>query len=108
MKLDEKNVNSVTNNFLDTVNSVLNKYVPLKKVNKYKLTLKNPWITSGIQKSIYIKIKLLKKFINRKYPQIKAVFHEQYLLFIISKFIIQISLKIIEITLKILGKESKL
>ena len=108
LKLDEKNVNSVTNNFLDTVNSVLNKYVPLKKVNKYKLTLKNPWITSGIQKSIYIKIKLLKKFINRKYPQIKAVFHEQYLLFIISKFIIQISLKIIEITLKILGKESKL
>ena len=35
LKLDEKNVNSATNNFLDTINSVLNKYAPLKKVNKY-------------------------------------------------------------------------
>ena len=29
LKLDERNVNSATNNFLDTINSVLNKYVPL-------------------------------------------------------------------------------
>ena len=51
----------------------------LKKVNKYKLRFKNkPWITSGIQKSIYIKNKLLKKFINKKDPQSKVVFHEQY------------------------------
>ena len=40
LKRDEKNVNSATNNFLDTINSVLNKYAPLKKVNKYKLRLK--------------------------------------------------------------------
>ena len=40
LKLDEKNVNSATNNFLDTINSVLNKYATLKKVNKYKLRLK--------------------------------------------------------------------
>ena len=53
LKLDEKNVNLATNNFLDTINSVLNKYAPLKKVNKYKLRFKNkPWINSGIQKSI--------------------------------------------------------
>ena len=54
LKLDEKkkkNGNSATNNFLDVINnSVLNKYAPLKKVNKYKLRLKGkPWITSGIQ-----------------------------------------------------------
>ena len=61
LKLDKKNVNLATNNFLDTINSVLNKYAPLKRVNKYKLRFKNkPWITSGIQKSIYIKNKLLK------------------------------------------------
>ena len=76
LKLDEKNVNLVTENFLDTINSVLNKYAPLKRVNKYKLRFKNkPWITSGIQKSIYIKNKLLKKFINKKDPQSKAIFH---------------------------------
>ena len=75
----KKNVNSATNNFLDTINSVLNKYAPLKKVNKYKIRFKKkPWTTSGIQKSVYIKNKLLKKFINKKHPQIKAVFHEQY------------------------------
>ena len=79
LKLYEKNVNLTTNNFLDTINSVLNKYAPLKRVNKYKLRFKNkPWITSGIQKSIYIKNKLLKKFINKKDPQSKAIFHEQY------------------------------
>ena len=53
LKLDgkKKNGNSATNNFLDAINnSVLNKYAPLKKVNKYKLRLKGkPWITSGIQ-----------------------------------------------------------
>ena len=41
LKLNEKNVNSAANNFLDTINSVLNKYAPLKKANKYKLRLKN-------------------------------------------------------------------
>ena len=75
----KKNVNLTSNNFLHTINSVLNKYTLLKRVNKYKLRFKNkPWITSGIQKSIYIKNKLLKKFINKKDPQSKAVFHEQY------------------------------
>ena len=78
---------------------------------------KKPWITSGIQKPIYIKNKLLKKFINKKDPQIKAVFHEQYktyrnplstLLKQSKQFITQNILKIIGITLKILEKESKL
>ena len=39
-KLDEKKVNSATNNFVDTINFVLNKYAPLKKVNKYKFRFK--------------------------------------------------------------------
>ena len=79
LKHDEKNVNSATNNFLDTINSALNKHAQLKKVNKYKLRFKNkPWITSGIQKSIYIENKLLKKFINKKDPQTKVTFYEQY------------------------------
>ena len=40
LKLDEENVNSTTNNFLDTINSVLNKYALLKRANKYKLRFK--------------------------------------------------------------------
>ena len=80
LKLDEKNVNNLaTNNFLDAIDSVRNKHAPLKKVNKYKLRFKNkPWITSGIRKLIYIKNKLLKKFINKKDPPSKAIFNEQY------------------------------
>ena len=60
LKLDEKNVNSS------------------KKVNHYKLRSKKLWMTSGIQKSIYIKNKLLRKFVNKKDPKIKVVFHEHY------------------------------
>ena len=78
LKLDEKNVNSATNNFFNTINFLMNKCAPLKKANKHKLRFKKTWITSGIQKSIYIKNKLLKKFINKKDPQTKAIFHEQY------------------------------
>ena len=40
LKFDEINVNAAINNFLDTINSVLNKYAPLKKVNTYRLRLK--------------------------------------------------------------------
>ena len=96
MKLHEKNFNSPTNNFLDAINSILNKHAPLKKVNKYKLRLKqNLSMISGIQKSICIKNKLLKKFISKKDLQIKAVFHEQYktyrtLLFLLMKQSMQI------------------
>ena len=61
------------------MNSLLNKYTPFKKISKYKLKFKTkPWITFGIQKSISVKNKLLKKFINKKDPQIKTECHEKY------------------------------
>ena len=80
MKLDETNATkSAINNVLDAINSVLNKYAPLKKkLISISLDKRKPWITSGIQKMMYIEKKLLKKFINKKTPQIKTVFHEQY------------------------------
>ena len=79
LNLNEKNVDLTTNNFLNAMNSLLNKYATSKKFSKYKLKFKTkPWITFGIQKSISIKNKLLKKFINKKDPQIKAECHEKY------------------------------
>ena len=61
------------------MNSLLNKCAPFKKISKYKLKFKTKtWITFGIQKSISVKNKLLKKFINKKDPQIKAECHEKY------------------------------
>ena len=59
------------------MNSLLNKYALFKRISKYKLKFKTkPWIKFGIQKSISINDKLLKKFINKKDPQIKAECHE--------------------------------
>ena len=55
-KLDEKNVNSATNNFLDATNFALNKYASLKKVNKYKFRKKKTFDDFW-----YSKINLYKK-----------------------------------------------
>ena len=49
-----------------------------KKLISISLDLKKSWITFGIQKPKHIKNKLLKKVINKKVPQTKAIFHEQY------------------------------
>ena len=58
---------------------LLDAYVPLKRVNKYKMKFKSkPWITLGLQKSISVKNKLLKNFINKKGPILKEEFHTNY------------------------------
>ena len=49
--------------YLDEVNIFLNTYATLKKINKYKLKFKSkPWITPGLQKSIFVKKKIAYKF----------------------------------------------
>ena len=59
LNLNEKNVDLTTNNFLNAMNSLLNKYAPFKKISKYKIKFKTkPWITFDIQKSISVKSKL--------------------------------------------------
>ena len=40
LNLNEKNVDLSINNFLNAMNSLLNKYAPFKKISKYKLKLK--------------------------------------------------------------------
>ena len=66
LNLNEKNVDLKTN-FLNAMNSLLDKYAYFKKISKYKLKFKTkPWNTFGNQKSISIKNKLLKKFINKR------------------------------------------
>ena len=55
-------------------------YAPLTRVNKYKMKFKSkPWITLGLQKSISVKKKLLKNFINKKDPILKEEFHTNYI-----------------------------
>ena len=57
--------------FLSNINSILDVHAPLKKVHKYKLKFKTkPCIMPVLQKSIYIKINLLKKFKTAKDPKV--------------------------------------
>ena len=50
---------------------LLDTYCPHKRINKYKLKFNSkPWITSGLQKSISVKNKLLKED-----PVLKEEFH---------------------------------
>ena len=53
-------------------------HVLIKRINKFKLKLKyKPWITLGLQKSIFVKSKLLTVQISliRKVPILKEEFH---------------------------------
>ena len=49
----------------------------LKKTIKYKLKCKS-WITLGLQKSVFVKNKLLTNSINKKDPILKEKFHANY------------------------------
>ena len=79
LKINELKANNSTKIYLDQINMLLDTYAPLKKINKYKLKFKfKPWITSGLQKSIFVKKKLLTNFINKKEPILKKEFHTNY------------------------------
>ena len=76
LKIDDLNADNSTKIYLDKINMLLDTYAPLKRINKYKLKFKSkPWITLGLQKSISVKKKLLKNFINKKDPILKEEFH---------------------------------
>ena len=66
LKLQNNDANTSFENFLESINWVLDKHAPLKKLSKYKLTFKTkPWITMVLQKSISIKNKLFSDYINK-------------------------------------------
>ena len=57
----------------------LHTHAPRKRIDKYKMKFKSkPSITSGLQKSITAKNKLLKKIIHKKDPTPKEELHINY------------------------------
>ena len=61
LKIDELNVDNSTKIYLDKIDMLLDTYVPLKKINKYKLKFKSkPWIT-------FTKINICEKQITYKF-----------------------------------------
>ena len=60
--MEKGDVNLSYNAFDNKVNEILEKHVPLKKLNKKQLRLQSkPWITPGIVKSIKRRDKLFPK-----------------------------------------------
>ena len=79
MKTDGLNSDSLTKMYLYKINMLLDIYVSLKNINKYKLKFKaNPWITLGLQELLSMKNKLLTSFINKNNPLLKKEFHPNY------------------------------
>ena len=79
MKTDELNADKSTRMYLGKINMLLDTYAPLERSNKYKMKFKSkPWITLVLQKSISVKNKLLRNFINKKDPMLKEEFHSSY------------------------------
>ena len=80
ISLNKDDPNYSFDKFNQVINQLLDKHIPLMKMSKkqYKQQFK-PWITKGIRKSISIRDKLLKKFINcKKDDNYKNTLHNNY------------------------------
>ena len=69
LRIAENDANFSMNKFLHIINSILDRYAPLKTQSnskRKKLFHRKPWITNGIIKSITIRDKYHKKYINSK------------------------------------------
>ena len=72
-------VNHSFNMFDQKINEVLDKHVPLKKLNKKQMRLESkPWITPGIVNSIKRRDRLLNDYIKTKQLDLKNKLHNDY------------------------------
>ena len=79
LKIKKKDVNTSFNNFSDKINSIIDKYMPLKKLSKNEVKMKlKPWINQEIVQSINKKNNLLKKYINCKDPTKRNILHNAF------------------------------
>ena len=63
--------------FLNKINRLLDEMAPIRKLTKKEMDLKqNPWLTSGILKSIKTRDDIHKKFLNAKDPLRRQNFSE--------------------------------
>ena len=67
LKINELNADNSTEMFLDKINMLLDTYASLKGVKKYKLKFNSkPWIKLGLQKSISVKILLIRRTLYKR------------------------------------------
>ena len=79
LKLQNNNIDASFQNFFDSMNNILHKHAPFKKITKYKIKFRaKPWITPALQKSIFIKNKIFKNYIKKKDITQKNELHNKY------------------------------
>ena len=75
LELENQDLDNSFNNFFLMIETVLDTYVPIKKLNKAELKLKSKsWLTKGTMTSIKKKNIIYKKVIKAK-TQLKKTFH---------------------------------
>ena len=79
LKVNDKNVYTSLRNFLQKINSLLEKHAPLKQITKKEIKTKSkPWIPAGILTSIRNKNKIYNKFCKAKDQKRKDLLHQQF------------------------------
>ena len=79
LKLELNNPNLSFNSFSNSLNSLINKHIPLRRVTKKeKENPRKPWITNEILYLIKKRERLYKKFIQAKDENIKNSYQEQH------------------------------
>ena len=79
LELNKQNVNTSFDNFYNSINNLIDKYAPLKKLTKKQIkTMSKPWISQGILTSIKKRDHLFKLLIKSKYPIEKSTLEKQY------------------------------
>ena len=77
--IEVKDSNSSFDNLLSGINSLVDKYMPLKKIsNREFKSMYKPWITDGILNSIKKKDKLFNRYVKSKNNIFKDSIHEEY------------------------------
>ena len=77
LRLDSQDVNFSMETLISTVNSLVDRHLPTRKLTKKQLN-KKPWITSGIVKSISRRDFFLRKFVNAKTIDSRNFYHGQF------------------------------
>ena len=79
LKLQNNNIDASFQNVFNSMNNILDKHAPFKRITKYKLKFRTkPWITPALQKSIFIKNKIFKNYIEKKDVTQKNELHNIY------------------------------
>ena len=79
LKLENENADETFQHFYDKINSLLDKYAPIRKMTNREIKTKSkPWITTGIRKSIALRDRLFKSFIKASDSNNKDVLHERF------------------------------